>query len=145
MHPRNLLAVATHSIPADTALLLLRIVAGIGFMMHGWGKIQAPFSWMGPNASMPGFMQALAAISEFGGGLAWALGLLTPLACLGIIGTMAVALHTHIVVLGDPFVSPTGGRSFEPAALYCSIAIVLLLVGPGRLSADRFIFGKRSK
>lgn len=145
MHPRNLLTVTAHSIPADTALLILRIVAGVGFMMHGWGKIQAPFSWMGDKGSMPGFMQALAAISEFGGGAAWALGLLTPVACLGIICTMAVALYTHAVVLGDPFVSMTGGRSFELAALYCSIAIVLLLVGPGRLSADRFMFGKRSR
>ena len=80
MHPRNLLAVSAHSIPADTALLLLRIVAGVAFMLHGWGKIQHPFSWMGPD--MPGFLQALAALSEFGGGAAWALGLLTPLASI---------------------------------------------------------------
>src|ERR1044071_3379761 len=61
-------------------LLLIRLVVGSAFMLHGWGKIQHPFSWMGPESPVPGFFQLLAAISEFGGGLAWILGLLTPLA-----------------------------------------------------------------
>lgn len=142
MHPRNLLAVSAHSIPADTALLLLRIVAGVAFMLHGWGKIQHPFSWMGPD--MPGFLQALAALSEFGGGAAWALGLLTPLASLGIACTMAVAVHLHAIKMGDSFVaSQQGQSSFELAALYFCIAVLFLFAGPGRLSLDRAIFGRR--
>jgi hypothetical protein len=47
----------------STGLLLLRIVAGLAFMFHGWGKIQNPTGWMGPNATIPGVLQALAAIS----------------------------------------------------------------------------------
>src|SRR6218665_1102626 len=74
-----------------TALLLLRLMAGIALMSHGFGKIQAPFSWMGPDAPIPGFLLFLAALSEFGGGLALVLGLLVPLASFGIICTMAVA------------------------------------------------------
>ena len=52
-------------------LLVLRIVAGLGFMFHGWGKIQNPFGWMGPDAFAPGFLQALAALSEFAGSEAY--------------------------------------------------------------------------
>ncbi len=55
----------------SVGLLLLRLVVGLAFMFHGYGKIQHPFGWMGPNAAIPPFFQALAAISEFGGGLAW--------------------------------------------------------------------------
>ncbi len=71
------------------SFLLLRLFAGSALMMHGWGKIQAPFNWMDkmPNHP-PAILQALAALSEFGGGLALILGLLTPLACLGIACTM---------------------------------------------------------
>ena len=109
MNLKGLCTVAGYSPPADLALLLLRVTAGLAFMMHGWPKIQNPFGWMGPDAFAPGALQALAALSEFGGGLAWMLGLLTRLASMGIASTMVVAFWTHAVVRGDPFVSKTGG------------------------------------
>ena len=139
----RVLSVPDHSTCADLALVLIRVVAGLAFMLHGWGKIQNPFGWMGPDGFAPGIFQALAALSEFGGGLAWILGLLTPLATLGVASTMAVAFSFHAVVRGDPFVSMTGGPSFELAAVYLCIALLLLAVGPGRLSLDRALFGKR--
>jgi putative oxidoreductase len=132
-----------HSAFADAALLLVRIVAGLAFMMHGWSKIHHPFSWMGPNGFAPGFFQALAAISEFGGGLAWILGLLTPFFSFGILCTMAVAFSFHTFKRGDPFVATTGGLASEPAAIYFCIAFLLIAAGPGRLSLDRTLFGRR--
>ena len=128
---------------ASGALLLLRVVVGLAFMFHGWGKIQNPMGWMGPDAAIPGIFQALAAISEFGGGLAWILGLLTPLAALGIASTMAVAFATHAFLRGDPFVSMTGGPSFELASVFFCVAVVLMVMGPGRFSLDNLVFGKR--
>ena len=139
----KLFSVPEHSTFADLALLLIRVVAGLAFMLHGWGKIQNPFGWMGPDGFAPGIFQALAALSEFGGGLAWILGLLTPLASLGIACTMAVAFSFHAIVRGDPFVSMTGGPSFELAAVYFCIALLLIAMGPGRLSVDRKLFGPR--
>jgi putative oxidoreductase len=137
-------AVREHATSADLSLLLLRFVAGVAFMIHGWGKIQNPFGWMGPDGFAPGFVQALAALSEFGGGLAWILGLLTPLASLGIASTMAGAFFFHAFMQGDPFVSKGGGGSFELAALYFCVAVLLIAIGPGRLSLDRLVFGRRA-
>src|SRR5438874_2313002 len=78
-------------------LLVLRLVMGAAFVLHGWPKVQNPFAWMGPKASVPGFLQGLAALSEFGGGLALIAGLLTPLASLGIACTMMVAVgYFHV-------------------------------------------------
>jgi putative oxidoreductase len=138
---------ATRVSPAyvDAALLLIRLVVGAAFMMHGWGKIQSPFSWMPPGSPVPGFFQFLAAISEFGGGLSLILGLLARLGSLGIVFTMMVAASMHAFVFHDPFVNMTGqGGSFELPLVYLSIAIYVVVSGPGRFSLDSKIFGTRS-
>lgn len=122
-------------------LLILRVVFGAGLMMHGWPKIQAPFAWMKSN-DVPGFVQAFAALGEFGGGLALALGFLTPLGCLGIACTMAGAWwFSHSK---DPWINP-GGRSFELASLYGTVALAMLFAGPGRFSVDALLFGGKKK
>lgn len=115
------------------ALLLLRLVAGFAFVMHGKSKIQNPFGWMGADSAMPGILQALAALAEFGGGIAWMLGALVPLASFGIACTMIVAVHKHAIERGDPFV---GKSSYELALLFLCLALVFIFVGPGRYSVD---------
>jgi putative oxidoreductase len=132
------------AISVDLALLLIRLVCGYAFILHGWGKIQHPMSWMGPDSATPSVLQLLAAFSEFGGGIALVLGLIVRLASLGILSTMAVAVYTHAVTMGDPFMNPKGGSSFEPAAVYFCVAVVLLAAGAGRFSFDKLIFGYRA-
>lgn len=127
----------------SAALLLLRLVAGLAFMFHGYGKIQNPFAWMGPDSKVPGIFQALAAVAEFGGGFAWMLGLLTPLASFLLACTMVVAVYLHAVVLKDPFVPQGPGGSYELASVYLCIALLFLLGGPGRFSADQLLFSGR--
>ena len=131
----------TANTKSSVALLVLRLITGLAFMLHGWPKIQNAFNWMGPDAPIPGIFQALAAFSEFGGGLAWILGLLTPLASLGILFTMAVATYTH-VSRGDAFVGR--GASYELALVYLGIALLFILAGPGKFSLDAKLFGKKS-
>ena len=125
-------------------LLLVRIVFGAALMLHGLDKIQNPFHWMdrmpGPA---PGIFQGLAALSEFGGGLALILGLLTPLACLGIISTMVVAFLKVHLPAGHPFVAG-GPASFETVAFFAVVALALLVSGPGALSLDAWLFGRRA-
>ena len=123
------------------ALFVLRIVAGPALAMHGWPKIQHAFTWLGPD--VPGFLQALAALSEFGGGLAITIGLLTQLAALGIACTMSYAILLVHIKNGDPFVDPMGGHSWELAGVYLSIALALIFRGPGAISADGLLFKKK--
>jgi len=130
---------------ASAALLLLRLIVGAAFVFHGWGKIQTPFGWNPPESPIfiPVVFQFLAAISEFGGGIALILGLLTPIGSLGIGCTMAVAVYLHSMVMKDPFVNMTGGSSYEPALVFLGIALVILVLGPGKFSLDKKIFGER--
>ncbi len=144
-------------------LLLLRLVAGLALFSHGLQKMaNSPFGWMGPDSWAPPFLQFLAAFSECFGGLALVVGLLTPLAALGIAATMAVATFVVHVAGGDPFVRLRGGDeatslvglpvafvriggqggSYELAAMFLVTAIVLLLAGPGTLSFDAKLFGR---
>ena len=145
MNFKKYLQTPRHTDFQSAALLLLRLTMGIAFVLHGWGKIQSPFSWMPEGAlAVPGFFQFLAAVSEFGGGIALILGLLTPLASIGLAFTMLVAASVHALVFNDPFVASGGGGSFEPSLGYLMVSILLIAMGPGRFSLDRAIFGERS-
>lgn len=143
MKPVQLFKPFPLSARVSAGLLVLRLVAGLAFMFHGYGKIQNPFDWMGQDATIPGIFQALAAVSEFGGGFAWMAGLLTPLASFGIACTMTVAVWTHAIVKHDPFVPKGPGGAYELAAVYWCVALLLLLAGPGRFSLDRVVFGEK--
>lgn len=123
----------------SVGFLLLRLVVGTAFLFHGWPKIQNAMGWMGPEAPVPGILQALAAVAEFGGGAALIVGLLTRLAALGIAAVMIVAIGMVHVPNGDPFVSQ-GGPSWELAAVYLACMVVFLLLGPGRFSLDAALF-----
>ena len=129
----------------SVGVLLLRLVVGGAFMFHGCCKIQnpnGPMGWMGPEAPLPGILQALAAITEFGGGAALFLGLLTRLGCLGIGCVMVVALGMVHLPKGDGFVAHKPGESsFELAAVYLACAVMFFLLGAGRYSADAMLFG----
>lgn len=123
-------------------LLAIRVAAGSAMVMHGLPKIQNPTGWM-KGSDMPGALQAAAAVAEFGGGVCWVLGALTPIASVLIACTMLTAIFKWHVPNGHPFVAapgPTPSPSFELAAVYLSIAAGLLLIGPGLLSVDAIFF-----
>lgn len=125
-------------------LLVVRVVMGVAFILHGWPKIQNPMGWMNAmgGEGVPSFLQALAALAEFGGGIALLLGLLTPLAALGIVCQMLGALFMVHFPMGHPFVAATGGPSYELPLVYLALAILLLVRGPGRWSFDALLFGR---
>ena len=133
--------------PGAVGLLILRVVVGLAFMFHGWDKIQQPFSWMDrpgqAPATMPDILQALAALAEFGGGLALIVGLLTPIAAFGIACTMIVAITTVSLPANQPFVAKGGAPSYELPLTFLSVMIMLMLIGPGILSLDSLIFRNR--
>ena len=140
---KNFFAVRPWSTDVTQVLFVVRVITGIAFILHGWGKIQNPFGWM-PGSSIPGIFQALAAVAEFGGGIALILGLFSRLASLGLLVTMLVAVYKHAIDFGHPFVAQGGGPSYEPATVYFLIFLLFVIMGPGRWSLDYKIFGSKN-
>ncbi|HEY4409560.1 MAG TPA: DoxX family protein, partial [Acidimicrobiia bacterium] len=77
-------------------------------------------------------MAAVAGLSEAGGGLLLALGLLTPLAGAALVGTLLVAASVHI----EKGLWGTNG-GYEMALVYGVVAATVALSGPGSVSLDR--------
>ena len=127
--------------PGAVGIFLVRVFLGYAMATHGLQKVQSPggfFGWMGPDGP-PGFLQGLAAFSEFFGGLAIMFGVLTPLACLGVMSTMFVAWMVHMKQPDPYLVAPRGvedANSYEDVAFYFLFALTILLTGPGLLSVD---------
>lgn len=135
-----------HSNGVSVTLFLLRVIMGIAFMHHGWGKIQNPFAWMPAEAPVPAVLQFLAALAEFGGGIALIVGLLTRIASFGLACTMAVATLMHAVMMKDPFVATGPGQSsFELPFIYLAISLLLMTTGPGKYSIDAKVFKSQAK
>ncbi len=122
---------------ASIAMLAFRIVVGAAFIFHGMPKIMAPFTWMTDMMGMdiPNVMQAIAAVAEFGGGLALLFGFLTPLAAFGILVTMVGALFMVHFPQGHVFIS-MAQPSFELPLMYAISAFLVMMVGPGTYSID---------
>ena len=76
------------------------------------------------------------------GGMLLILGAFTPLAALGIAGTMITAT-TFLIQLGEPFINPAG-HSWENSAFYLTAGICQALSGAGPWSLDAWVFGRRS-
>ena len=124
------------------ALLLVRLVMGIAFILHGWPKIQNPMGWMNAmGSSVPSFLQALAVLAEVGGGIGLILGLLTPIAAFGLVCQMLGALILVHFPQGHAFVSQSG-PSYELPLVYLVVSILLIALGPGKWSLDAKLFGR---
>jgi putative oxidoreductase len=78
-------------------------------------------------------------LTQFGGGILLILGALTPLAALGIAGTMITAT-LFLIGRGEPFINPVG-HSWENSAFYLMAGICLALSGAGSWSVDAWLFG----
>jgi putative oxidoreductase len=120
-------------------LLLFRLVIGSGFLLHGRRKLKNPTSWMQQEGTPPGppAIQFLAALVEFLAGTGYLLGLLSPLAAIGMLLTMAGALLKVHIPNHNPFVDSPGRPSAESCIIYAAAAILLLLMGPGKYSVDQ--------
>ena len=126
----------------NLALLVLRLVVGLGFAAHGAQKLFGAFGGGGIAGTAgffeqiglrPGRLHALAAgASEFAGGLLIAVGLLTPFAAAALIGVMTAAVLT-VHGRNGFFVTSNG---FEYNLTLAATVFALAGVGAGHWSLD---------
>lgn len=144
MPPVDLIAAATvadnWADGLNLALLLIRVVVGITLAAHGYnkffggGRIPGTASWFDSMGMKPnGRVHAiLAASTEMGAGILFALGLLTPLAAAGFVGLMVVAawtVHRH----NGFFIVKEG---WEYNMVLAVVAVGIAVIGPGEYSLD---------
>jgi putative oxidoreductase len=124
------------------ALLIVRLVVGLGLAAHGSQKLFGWFGGYGLSGTggffdkigfRPGRLFALAAgLGEFVGGLLTAFGVGGALGPVIIVCVMLVAIGAVHVSKG--FFSDKGG--WELPAMYASVALAIAFAGNGRFSVD---------
>jgi putative oxidoreductase len=125
-------------------LLVIRVVFGLTMSAHGAQKLLGWFGGPGPQGTaemlgklrfrLAGPMAVLVALAELSG-LLFALGLVTPLAALGIATVMLTAIAT--VHWKNGFFAGNGGYELNLCILAAAVGIAA--TGPGRFSLDRLI------
>ncbi|GAB2867771.1 DoxX family protein [Actinocorallia aurea] len=125
----------------DLASAILRAILGIVLIAHGWnhafggGKLPGTAGWFESMGLRPGMLHALAATgTELGAGLLLLLGLATPVAAAGAVGTMAVALITAHLRNGFFIFRP--GQGYEYTLVLILTAAALGTLGGGAYSLD---------
>jgi putative oxidoreductase len=129
----------------DIALLIVRLVIGLGMAAHGAQKL---FGWFGGYglAGTGGFFEGLgfkpgklfaaaAGLGEVGSGLLIALGIGGALGPAILVMVMLVAIAT--VHISKGFFVTNGG--WELNAAYISVALMLAFTGFGAYSLDRVL------
>jgi putative oxidoreductase len=138
---------------AQAALFSLRVFMGICFIRHGWPKLRNLETWA-QMLQTPAWLCFLSAGSMWAGGIALIVGLLTPLAAFSILVSMAYAMVLEIrsgfpFIAADPYLIPEGDYagpmgvgeppSWEKAAMYVVMCLVLMFCGGGLLSLDTLL------
>jgi putative oxidoreductase len=123
-------------------MLLLRLALASVMIAHGWPKIHhagiVHHIQVVQSLGMPGWLAYASAAAEFGGGILVLIGLLTRYASLLVLVDMMVAIvkvHWPYGLMGVP-----GKAGYEFPLVLATIALTLLLLGPGPIAAD-WLFG----
>ena len=142
--------------------LPLRVLLGIGFMVHGAPKLFSPGGHEGfvgmlgqIGIPLPGVMAWVVGVVEFFGGIALIVGAFTAEAAILLGVDMLVALFTVHLAAGFNFIQIVG-RTAEGAPqfgmpgvevnlLYLAALLALFIGGPGPLSVDERVLEPESK
>ena len=131
----------------DATLSFMRLLLGVIFFAHGAQKMLGWFGGYGFSATMqfftsqmhiPALFAFLVICTEFFGGLALILGLLTRIAALAVAVEMAVAvlmIHAHVGFFMNWFGNQKG-EGYEYHLLTFAVAIPLIFRGAGAFSID---------
>jgi len=125
----------------DLAAVLLRGIVGLTMLAHGWnhlfggGKLPGVARWFASLGFRKARLQALlASYGELLYGVLLLAGLLTPFACAGVVGTMAVAFWANHRPNG--YFIFRKGEGYEYVLALAVVAAAIGALGPGRWSLD---------
>lgn len=149
-----LLATPSAGLAVDAALVAARIALAWVFVYYGAAKLFGSFPGPGPHGIHQtalyfsqtahlrpgGFFAVLGGVIELGGGIAMAIGLCARLAGLALFGDMVVAMIT--VTWATGINSATSPPGYQLNIAVGVLALVVALVGAGRLSVDAFLAGR---
>jgi putative oxidoreductase len=131
----------------DIASLLLRLIIGATMLAHGWnhafggGKLPGTARWFDSIGMRPPKLHAfLATATELGAGTLLVLGLATPVAAAGVVGSMLVALVANHLRNGFFIFRP--GEGYEYVLMIIVVAVAIGAAGGGLVSLDH-LFGFR--
>lgn len=131
---------------APYGLLILRLVLGIAFVVHGWSKLTGGPGNMvgffgGAGIPIPALMVWIVTIVELVGGILLIVGFLTQIA--GVLLTIDM-LAAILFVAGRGALIENGGISWEKEAVFAAAALCLALAGPGLFAVDAMVGESRS-
>ena len=118
----------------DVVFMGLRSALGIIFVLHGISKFDPGFAGALPNMGLPAEMQIPIALAELVPGI---------LLIIGVLSRLSAALIS-IIMLGAIFMikgasSITGKGGVELDLILLASALVIMIVGPGRISLAHII------
>jgi putative oxidoreductase len=128
----------------DIASLLLRLIIGATMLAHGWnhafggGKLPGTARWFDSIGMRPPKLHAfLATATELGAGTLLVLGLATPVAAAGVVGSMLVALVANHLRNGFFIFRP--GEGYEYVLMIIVVAVAAGAAGGGVVSLDHVL------
>jgi putative oxidoreductase len=123
----------------DVALLIVRVVLGGVMVYYGWPKLKDPPKTAADfqrDGFRPGwFWGGIIIATEFGGGVAVIIGVLTWIAATFIAFEMLVGFVVKAAKWRKPF------TDYSYDLQLAALGLVLIVFGPGRISVDRVLFG----
>ena len=118
----------------DIVFMGLRSALGVIFILHGISKFNPGFAENLPNMGLPAEMQIPIALAELIPGI---------LLIIGVLSRLSASLIS-IIMLGAIFIvkgasSITGKGGVELDLILLASALVIMIVGPGRISLAQII------
>jgi putative oxidoreductase len=122
----------------NTTLLLVRVIVGVIFMLHGAQKVFGAFGGPGLSAMMGQMgpvLGFLVPVGEFFGGLGMVVGFLSRFSAAAniviMLGAIAMVHGKNGFFMSD--------KGFEYNLALIGLLLPVLLLGPGQWSAGRFL------
>src|SRR5215471_9043054 len=141
-------AITTHRAAEWMPITAVRVLIGIFFCISGGTKLLVPaqFSEMvrtmeESHIPFPHANALFVSLVEFACGGSLALGLLTPVCALVLVGVMIVAVATNRIysIQSSGVLAWLDDFLYLPEVLYVMILVWLIFSGPGRYSIDGLI------